>query len=179
MAERSRRTQNLPTTYEQIVVDAVSPAVDGGRFPVKAVAGDVVAVEARVFRHGHDRLRCVVLWRSPGATGPREVPMTLVEPGLDRWRAEITLPVVGRYSFVVAGWTDRYGSWVEELRKRVTAAQRDVASEIAEGLAMIERAAGTLERMPRRPAPCWRDCGPCRATRRRCSRWPLRPWPST
>ena len=67
--------------------------------------------------------------------------MRLVEPGLDRWQAEIPLEVIGRYRFTVAGWTDHYASWVEELRKRVAAAQPDVASEIAEGVAMVQRIA--------------------------------------
>lgn len=128
--------------YEQIVVEAVTPSVDGGRFPVKAVAGEPCPVEARVFRHGHERLRAVVRYRGPG-TPMREVPMDLIEPGIDRWRGEIPLDAVGRYRFTVAGWTDHYASWVEELRKRVAAAQPDVASEIAEGLAMVARAAGT------------------------------------
>jgi starch synthase (maltosyl-transferring) len=129
--------------YEQIVVEAVMPSVDGGRHPVKAVAGEMCPVEARVFRHGHERLRAVVRYRGPGHVPMREVPMTLIEPGLDRWGAAIPLDAVGRYHFTVAGWTDHYASWVEELRKRVAAAQPDVASEIAEGVAMVQRVAGT------------------------------------
>jgi starch synthase (maltosyl-transferring) len=124
--------------YEQIVVESVLPSVDDGRHAVKAVAGEMCPVEARVFRHGHERLRAVVRYRAPGNAPMREVPMTLIEPGVDRWSAEIPLDTVGRYRFTVAGWTDQYASWVEELRKRVAAAQPDVASEIVEGLAMVE-----------------------------------------
>jgi starch synthase (maltosyl-transferring) len=127
--------------YEQIVVESVTPSVDSGRYPAKAVAGEPCIVEALVFRHGHERLRATVRYRGPGETHPREVPMTLVEPGMDRWRAALPLGTVGRYYFTVAGWTDHYASWVEELRKRVAAAQPDVASEMAEGLAQVERVA--------------------------------------
>ena len=127
--------------YEQIVVESVTPSVDGGRHPAKAVAGEPCIVEALVFRHGHERLRAAVRYQGPGDAEPREVPMTLVEPGMDRWRAALPLDTVGRYRFTVAGWTDHYASWVEELRKRVAAAQPDVASEMAEGVALVERVA--------------------------------------
>jgi starch synthase (maltosyl-transferring) len=129
--------------YEQIVIERVMPAVDGGRFPAKVVTGEPCPVEARVFRHGHERLRVVVRYQAPGRAALREVPMVLVEPGVDRWRAEIPIEALGRYRFTVAGWTDQYASWVEELRKRVAAAQADVHSEIAEGLALVERIAAT------------------------------------
>jgi starch synthase (maltosyl-transferring) len=125
--------------YEEIVIEGVSPSIDGGRHPVKGIVGDVVLVEATVFRHGHDRVRAAVLWKRPGDRAFRETPMALVNPGLDRWRGEVWLEEVGRYRFTIAGWTDLYASWVEELGKRVRAAHIDVASEIAEGLALVER----------------------------------------
>jgi starch synthase (maltosyl-transferring) len=125
--------------YEQIVIEAVSPAIDGGLHPVKGIVGDILAVEATVYRHGHERVRAAVLWKPPGDDAFREVPMTLVNRGLDRWRGELRLERAGRYRFAVAGWTDVYGSWVEELGKRVRTAQPDVASEIAEGIALVER----------------------------------------
>jgi starch synthase (maltosyl-transferring) len=65
--------------------------------------------------------------------------MTLVNPGLDRWRSQLTLDHVGEYRVAVSGWTDVYASWVEELGKRIRAKQTDVASEIADGLALVER----------------------------------------
>src|SRR5688572_9945339 len=126
--------------YERIVIEAVSPAIDGGRYPVKGIAGDTCTVEATVFRHGHERVCAAVLWTAPGDRAAREVPMTLINPGLDRWRAELRLEPAGRHRFTIAAWTDLYASWLDELRKRVRAAQPDVASEIAEGIALVDRA---------------------------------------
>ena len=126
--------------YEQIIVEAVSPAIECGRHPVKAIVGETCTVEATVYRHGHERVRAVVLWIAPGDDAARELPMTLINPGLDRWRAELRLEAAGRHRFTIAAWTDRYASWIDELRKRVRAAKPDVASEIAEGIALVERA---------------------------------------
>jgi len=131
--------------YEQIVIEGVRPSVDGGRYPVKAIVGDACVVEATVFRHGHDRLRTVLRVQEPAGVEPSETPMTLVDPGLDLWRAELRFERMGRYRFTVAAWTDRYASWVDELGKRVAAAQADMASEVAEGLSLVER---TLRSLP-------------------------------
>ena len=49
------------------VIDAVLPTVDGGRFPAKRVAGEVVAIEAHCFTDGHDRLRVVLRWKLAGS----------------------------------------------------------------------------------------------------------------
>ena len=125
--------------YEQVVIESVGPSIDGGRHPVKAIVGDTLAVEATVFRHGHDRVRAAVRWQAPGDAAEHETPMTLVVPGLDRWRGELHLEQIGRYRFTVVGWSDAYASWVEEFRKRVAAEQPDVAGEIAEGVALVQR----------------------------------------
>jgi hypothetical protein len=60
---------------------------------------------------------------------------------------------LGRYHFTVAGWTDTYASWVEELRKRVAARRPDVASEIAEGLAMVAKVVPDHQRRGTRTRP--------------------------
>jgi starch synthase (maltosyl-transferring) len=136
--------------YEQVVIAAVSPSIDGGRHPVKGIVGDVVAVEATVFRHGHDRVRAALRWFSPGDITVRERPMSLVNAGLDAWRGEFRLEQQGRYRFTVVAWTDLFASWVEEFRKRVNAAQPDVVSEIAEGLSLVQRSLDRLQGTARR-----------------------------
>src|SRR5206468_2814992 len=50
----------------RVVIGSVSPEVDGGRFPVKRVAGEAVRVEADVFCDGHDIVSAVVLHRPAG-----------------------------------------------------------------------------------------------------------------
>jgi starch synthase (maltosyl-transferring) len=141
MTPRAPAGKRTSRPYEQIVIEGISPAIDGGLHPIKAIVGDVLTVEATVFRHGHERVRAALRVKSPNEQRARETPMTLVNPGLDRWRATIDVERPGAYRFTVIGWTDAYASWVDELRKRVRAAQPDVASEIAEGLAIVDRAA--------------------------------------
>ena len=47
----------------RVVVDAVRPAIDAGRFPIKRTVGETVRVEADIFADGHDMLGGVVKYR--------------------------------------------------------------------------------------------------------------------
>jgi starch synthase (maltosyl-transferring) len=149
---RESGRKRIGVRYEQVVVEAVRPSIDAGRHPVKGIVGDAISVEATVFRHGHDRVRAALQWSGPGDSTFSEMPMTLANPGLDLWRAELRLEQIGRYRFTIVAWTDVFASWVEEFRKRVTAEQPDVVSEVAEGLSLVQRALDRLHGEARREA---------------------------
>ena len=44
-------------------IEDIYPSVDGGRYPVKRVAGEIVDVWADIFREGHDVITASLLWR--------------------------------------------------------------------------------------------------------------------
>jgi starch synthase (maltosyl-transferring) len=135
----ANRTATGRAYSEQVVIEGLEPATADGQRAVKAVVGDTLAIGATVFRHGHERVRAAVQWRGPGDDTLREIAMTLLNPGLDRWGCELTLDRVGRYHVAVVGWTDVYATWVGELAKRIQTHQSDVSSEIADGLSLIQR----------------------------------------
>src|SRR5580765_8124993 len=78
----------------RVVLLAVRPEVDGGRYPVKRVVGDVVEIEADLVADGHDSVRAVLLHRPPGEATWREVEMTAA--GNDAWRASFVAATLGR-----------------------------------------------------------------------------------
>jgi len=47
-------------TTSRVVIEAVTPSVDSGRFPAKRLLGDCVVVEADVFADGHDAVAAQV-----------------------------------------------------------------------------------------------------------------------
>ncbi|WP_374450239.1 alpha-1,4-glucan--maltose-1-phosphate maltosyltransferase, partial [Stella sp.] len=155
-----RASARAAAARPRIAVERVSPAVDGGRFAAKAVAGEEIPVEADIFADGHERLAAAVLWRPADAEEWFRAPMRPV--GNDRWRAEILVDRPGRWLFTVEAWWDEFGSFRHELEAKLKAG-RDVALEIAEGRLLVEeaaeRAAGdgaavlaeTLERLDRNP----------------------------
>jgi starch synthase (maltosyl-transferring) len=125
------------------VIDAVLPAVDGGRFPIKCIAGESVAIDAHCFTDGHDKLRVLLRWGAAGASEEYEVEMK--PQGNDVWRAEFTPPRAGRYRYTVWAWVDPFESWRHELERRDDPA--DVRMALQVGSALIAetaaRAAGS------------------------------------
>jgi len=130
---------NLPFPKEaqqRVIIDRVRPEVDGGRYPIKRTVGEKVVVTAHLFADGHDRLSARLLYRPHSEQAWLEV--ALQPLGNDVWEAEFT-PVLNRpYQYTVEAWIDRFGSWREDLIKRVTAGQ-DVASELLEGATLISQ----------------------------------------
>ena len=48
----------------RVVIENITPCLDGGRFPVKRIVGDKVVVEADCFADGHDLVACDLQWLS-------------------------------------------------------------------------------------------------------------------
>jgi starch synthase (maltosyl-transferring) len=136
----------------RIVIQHSIPSVDNGRYPVKRCAGDVVAVSADVFRDGHDLIRAVVRYRGPGETSWREVELRRIdaEIGGVRWAAEFEVDRPGRWQYTIEAWTDVFGTWRDELRRKVAAEQEELAGELSEGVLLLRAAAEQTRSRPAR-----------------------------
>ncbi|MBI4083077.1 MAG: alpha-1,4-glucan--maltose-1-phosphate maltosyltransferase [Candidatus Lambdaproteobacteria bacterium] len=136
---------------EHIWIEAVTPALEGGRYPVKRVRGEPLRVEADIFRDGQAVIQAAVRWRRKRERRFREAPLRFVDN--DRWGGQFPLDEVTRYVYTVAAWTDVFATWLADLRTRVEVGE-PVTSEVAEGVALIgdssERAKGVDFRTLRR-----------------------------
>ncbi len=122
-----------------IVIEAVQPSVDDGRYPVKREVGDELEVRATIFRDGHDKLAACILYRRQDEPAWAEAPMRLDNPGLDHWVGGVRLTENTTYLYTVEAWTDVYESWCDELQKKL-AAEQAVSIELLEGRALVEEA---------------------------------------
>ncbi|MBI2364781.1 MAG: alpha-1,4-glucan--maltose-1-phosphate maltosyltransferase [Deltaproteobacteria bacterium] len=139
-ARRARRT--VPPIdaegRQRVVIDAVRPIVDGGRFAIKRVEGERVVVEADIFADGHDELAALLLYRRGEHGSWVEVPM---EPWVDDvWRAEFQVTGIGDYYYTIQAWVDRFKSWRQGLSKKL-AAEQDVAVDLLIGAELVGLAA--------------------------------------
>ncbi|MFC7182818.1 maltotransferase domain-containing protein, partial [Kitasatospora paranensis] len=124
----------------RIPVLDVSPLVDSGRRPAKAVEGESFPVTATVFREGHDAVNANVVLRDPrGRSGPW-TPMRELEPGSDRWGAQVTPTAPGRWSYLVEAWSDPVATWRRTAAVKLPAGI-DTALVLEEGAQLLERAA--------------------------------------
>ena len=147
-ARSANQTEMTPATDpprtrpSSILIEDLFPLLDGGRYRVKRCPGDAVRPSATIFRDGHDRLRAVVRFKAPGASRWQEVPMSRVDAHLDgdRWSGEFTVDALGRWSWQIVAWTDRFASWQEEVARKLAAGQQELDSELAEGTALLSDA---------------------------------------
>jgi starch synthase (maltosyl-transferring) len=117
-------------TKVRVVIENITPQVDCGRFPIKRVVGEAVAVEADAFADGHDVVRCVLLYRSERAAEWSRIPMAPL--GNDRWTARFVPREMGRYRFTVSAWVDHLSTWRRDLAKKQEAGQ-DVSVDLLRG----------------------------------------------
>jgi starch synthase (maltosyl-transferring) len=124
----------------RIAITDVRPTVSCGRYPARAVTGEVLPVSATVFREGHDAVGCNVAVRRPDGTRGPFLRMRPGEPGTDRWHAEVLLDQEGTWLLVVEAWDDELGTWWHDAPLKV-AAGVDVDLMLEEGARLFERAA--------------------------------------
>ncbi|HEX3949928.1 MAG TPA: alpha-1,4-glucan--maltose-1-phosphate maltosyltransferase [Steroidobacteraceae bacterium] len=138
MASVADGTAAIAEGRARAVIDAVLPCVDGGRFPVKRVAGEPVGIEAHCFTDGHDSVRVLLRWKLQGSAAvDHEIDMQ-AQPN-DVWSAEFTPPQPGRYQYTVFAWVDHFESWRREFERREDKA--DIRAALEVGAVLIEESA--------------------------------------
>ena len=122
---------------QRVIIEGVSPEIDGGQFPIKRARGDPVEVEADVFVDGHEVISCALLYRREQDPEWREARMEALVN--DRWRGVFIADEIGRYVYTITAWVDRFKSWRRDLEKKANAsAHTDV--DMLVGAALIEEA---------------------------------------
>ena len=122
----------------RIPVLEVAPVVEGGRWPAKAAVGEVVPIEATVFREGHDAVSATAVLVAPDGSDHSWAPMTDIAQGLDHFRGFLQPDAEGDWSFRVEGWSDPYATWVHDAGIKIGAGI-DTDLMLAEGVRLFER----------------------------------------
>ena len=122
----------------RVIIEGLSPEIDGGRFPAKAATGDLFVVEADIFADGHEKIAAALLIRRVDEKDWTEAPMAFVDN--DRWRGCHRV-ADARYVYTVIAWRDLFATWRDEVTKK-HAAGVAIALELVEGRNLI---AATLE----------------------------------
>ncbi len=113
----------------RIPITDISPSVYfGGEFvPVKAVAGEEIAVQANVFREGHDALGAQVVLFSESGAELQRVPMAEKWPGSDRYEGTLRIPGEGEFTYCVEAFDNPFATWEHDSEIKIAA---DIDSEL-------------------------------------------------
>ncbi|WP_375445798.1 alpha-1,4-glucan--maltose-1-phosphate maltosyltransferase [uncultured Fibrella sp.] len=124
----------------RVRIERVSPETNAGydrpgRYPIKAIAGDTIPVEADIITDGHDMLGARLLFRHGSEKNWQEVPMKLLVN--DRWASAFTVEKLGRYHYTIEAWVDHIASWQHEIELKVADGQR-ISSELLAGAVLVD-----------------------------------------
>lgn len=128
----------------RVVIEGVTPQIEGGRYAIKRRVGDVVEVGADIFKDGHDFVAARIVFRHARDRRWREAPLRY-DFAPDRWTGSFPVDEPGRWQFYVEAWPDRLRTWRDHLKKYLDAGQ-DVTVDLLEGAGLLERG---LDRMPK------------------------------
>jgi starch synthase (maltosyl-transferring) len=120
----------------RIHIEAISPAIDCGAYPVKRIVGDELTVAADVFRDSHNTLRAQVRWRDGRMPTSEWQKLPMVHKDNDRWQATLLLTHNTTVLFCIDAWTDAFGTWLVELRKKMEGSLW-APSEVGEGAELL------------------------------------------
>ena len=99
----NKTAQTVESASGTFHIEDVFPAIDGGRFPVKRIAGERVEVWADIYRDGHAVIAAALVWRAENEQEWRREPMTLHSN--DRWGGAFLPDAPGYYVYAIEAWT--------------------------------------------------------------------------
>ncbi|GAL78592.1 alpha-amylase [Algibacter lectus] len=120
---------------KRVVIDYVSPTVNGGDFYIKRVVNEIVNVDAHIMADGHDVLGATILYKHENDKTWQENRMVLTSN--DEWKASFSVQKQGFYNYKVEAWVDYALNWRYGLIRKINDGQH-VVSELLEGAEYIE-----------------------------------------
>jgi len=121
---------------DYVIIENVTPELDGGIYHVKRKIGDLFRVEADIFSHGHEIIKARLMYRKRGGKTWDEADMVLINN--DRWYGVFLLEENAYYEYTVFAWRDAFLSWVQDTFKKYIDGQ-DITSDLIEGKCLIEK----------------------------------------
>ena len=120
----------------RVVIDYVSPSINGGSFYIKRVINEIVNVDAHILADGHDVLAASVLYKHENDKNWNETRMQLVVN--NEWKAAFSVKKQGIYTYKVEAWVDYALNWQHGIERKIDDNQH-VNSELLEGIELIKQ----------------------------------------
>ena len=120
---------------KRVIIDQVTPQLNGGEFFIKRIVDEIVHVYAHVLVDGHDVIAASVLYKHEDEKKWNEVRMQ--EVGNDEWQASFVVTKQGFYTYKVQGWVDYALNWQHGAERKIDDHQH-ITSELLEGAELLK-----------------------------------------
>ncbi|MBS1658831.1 MAG: alpha-1,4-glucan--maltose-1-phosphate maltosyltransferase [Bacteroidetes bacterium] len=120
----------------RVYIDNVYPEIDGGKYPIRRVPGEIVEVEADVFADGHDLVCARLLYRHFSEKKFSIAPME--STGGERWKGSFEITKQGTYIYTIEAWLDHALSWQHTLKSRL-AGKEKLDVELLHGVKFFQK----------------------------------------
>jgi starch synthase (maltosyl-transferring) len=120
---------------ERVIIEAVTPQLEGGRYAIKRVLGDSINVEATLLTDGHDILQASLEYKHEKARKWQE--NRLFAGDNDQWSATFPVDKMGSYEYRIVGWVDEALNWQHSIKRKIDDHQY-VKSELLEGVELVK-----------------------------------------
>lgn len=134
------KTKSIPkksvSCLPRIVIESVSPQVDGGQFPIKRVVGEKVTVQADIFTEGQNYIMAQLLYRRESERVWQKVPMRFLEN--DRFEGTFRIEKLETHYYTIQAWVDFFKTWQKSLLKKFEQVE-DIRPDLEVGLDFLDR----------------------------------------
>ncbi|MGI9530333.1 alpha-1,4-glucan--maltose-1-phosphate maltosyltransferase [Lutimonas sp.] len=132
---------------QRVVIENVSPQINGGALSIKRVVGQLVHISADILADGHDLMAASILFKAQKDKKWSEVRMSAGQN--DDWFGTIKVEKQGVYEYKIEAWVDYALNWQYGIGRKIADGQR-VNSELAEGVLYVkalQKKASTSEKV--------------------------------
>lgn len=120
---------------ERVVIEAISPKLEGGRFFIKRVVGEFVHVSADVLADGHDVIQAELCYKHQSERKWKTVRMQALEN--DRYTSNFCVEKQGYYHYQIRAWVDYALNWQHGIQAKIHDGQH-VKSELLDGIGYLQ-----------------------------------------
>jgi len=120
---------------ERVIIENVSPQVQGGTYFIKRVIGETVLVYADVLPDGHDVIQAELLYKTE--KGKKYEAVRMEHLGNDVYSGSFRVENQGFYEYKVRGWVDHGLNWQHGIEAKLADGQH-VKSELLDGIQYLD-----------------------------------------
>jgi starch synthase (maltosyl-transferring) len=123
---------------KRIVIEKVSPNLENGLYPLKAIQGDSIPINADIIIDGNDLVSARILYKSPSQTKWQTA--SLIDMENNRWSGWLHFHEIGYYEFKIEAWIDHAKTWLSDTQIKIkNHITLDV--ELSQGISYLQKIA--------------------------------------